>query len=82
MTLRFALSASRTIYPTGSFLRGTGAASGFSVNGNVLTFSLVSTTITTDVGQIRVLSLVPAPGASLALGGVTLTTLLRRRRGA
>ena len=69
-----------TIYPTGLGQRGVTAASMFSINGNVLTFNLASTSIPNDVEQIRVLTAVPTPaGASLlALGGAA--TLLRRRR--
>jgi len=74
-----ALGAFGTVYPTGYGPRGVAAASFFSINANVLTFQLTSTSITADIEQIRVLTQVPAPGAAavLGLGGVFAA---RRRR--
>jgi len=73
------LGAFGTLYPTGYPPRGVAAASFFSINANVLTFQLTSTSITADIEQIRVLTQVPAPGAAavLGLGGVFAA---RRRR--
>lgn len=74
-----ALGAFGTVYPTGFGLRGVSAASFFSINANVLTFQLTSTSFVGDIEQIRVLTQVPAPGALglLAAGGVLAS---RRRR--
>ena len=74
------LGAGSTIYPTGYTFRGLNSTSSFTLNNNLLTFNFVTFTPTSDVIQLRVLTHVPTPGASLALGAAGLVTLRRRRK--
>jgi MYXO-CTERM domain-containing protein len=71
-----------TTYPTGNPLRGLSAntPSVFSINGNVLTFNLVSMIPANDLPQLRVFTnTVPAPGAA-GLFGLAGALAWRRRR--
>ncbi len=74
------LGIGSTIYPTGYTFRGLNSTSSFTLNNNLLTFNFVTFTPTTDVIQLRVLTHVPTPGASLALSAAGILTLRRRRK--
>lgn len=71
-----------TIYPTTYPFRGiaTTPPSTFSINVNTLTFNFNTFSPATELVQVRVLTLVPAPGAGVALMGAGLLGLGRRRR--
>jgi MYXO-CTERM domain-containing protein len=71
--------AGGTTYPTTFPFRGLNSASTVSYIGNTLNFNIWVAVPTSDVGQIRVITHTPAPGAAalLGLGGLCMT---RRRR--
>jgi hypothetical protein len=70
-----------TVYPTTYPFRGLNSTpqSAFSINGNTLTFSLWAIQPTSQIDQIRVLTIAPTPGA-LALVGLGGLLAARRRR--
>jgi len=70
-----------TIYPTGYPFRGLSSQSSFSIVGNQINFSLMAISPVAEVVQIRVLTLVPAPGSMALLGLGGLVACRRKRMG-
>lgn len=73
--------AGGTVYPTLYPLRGifSNPVSSFSINNNVLSFNIHSLAPTAHVVQIRVFTLVPAPGGGAALAALGLLGVRRKR---
>ena len=69
-----------TIYPTGYPFRGISGNSFFSILGNTITFNIATVSPVIAVGQIRVLTQVPAPATAGLLGMGALALGRRRRR--
>lgn len=76
------LGKTGTIYPTGFPFRGlpSNSFNVFTVVGNTLSFTLSSVSPVQEIGQLRVLTRVPTPGAAALLGAGGLLALRRRRR--
>lgn len=76
------LGKTGTIYPTTFPFRGLPSNSFniFTVVGNTLSFTLSSVSPVMEIGQLRVLTVVPTPGAAALLGAGGLLALRRRRR--